>query len=147
MTGAAFCRSVAIRRCNGPCKSASTFGSALLDSIMKRKRTLLAFVVVLAAAVPCAVWVILSQPDITRINYGRIEHGMNLEEVETILGSPGAYQPIGDPARGGGPGFWWQGDDLSIIIALDNDHRVSGKYCEELPSLSFRSRVRRLLRI
>jgi hypothetical protein len=112
---------------------------------MKRKWALLAVLVVIAVASLCAHWIMRSQPGITWTNYERIELGMSLEEVETILGRSYVYQPIGDPTRDGGPGFWWQGDDLSIIIAVDNDHRVTGTYYEKLSSPSFLSKLRRWL--
>lgn len=80
-------------------------------------------------------------PRVSRANFGRIEVGMTLAEVEALLGPPGMYAtgPLVDREgqrpfsvfidygpRPGGARKLWVGDHGAVWVNLDDAGRVAG---------------------
>jgi hypothetical protein len=111
---------------------------------------LLAGLLVLGAS----VWLLLPRTAITRENAQKIQVGMTLAEVETILGHPaGDYRtnPQGPPPALVFPGdetvVSWYDDATSVSVVLDERGRVKHHgYSDEHPE-PILSKVRRWLRL
>jgi hypothetical protein len=91
--------------------------------------TALVLVAELVLACLCAWLALPPRHGVTRDNYGRIEVGMTLEQVEAILGMPPgdhgqAHGRIHSYSDGGDRGPWdysthhwqWAGDDIAIQV-------------------------------
>jgi hypothetical protein len=108
----------------------------------------------LLAAMTLAFWPL--SPGITRANCERIQEGMTLAEVESILGGPPRSDVPNNPdvrtfiglnlALASGPGGpevkMWFGGSLGIAVTFDANQRVTRKERFQLPEPGFLDRLR-----
>jgi hypothetical protein len=108
-------------------------------------------------------WLGLPRPGVTRANYERIQEGMTLPEVESILGGPpGNYSRLPDNEAGLwaidfadpelGPQYFrgreaWVGGELAVAVWLNDQGRVRRKAAFDVPEPTFLDRLRRLLHL
>ena len=94
---------------------------------MTRKRLLL-YAAFLTACICLPLGVAAMLPaklGVSQANLGRVEIGMTLAEVETILGKHGEVAKF--------HGFEWVGDDGDAWVFFDEDSRVTEKRWHEFP--------------
>ena len=113
---------------------------------MTRRRLLPIVSLPLAVTVIVGVLAMLPpRPGATKANYDRIENGMRLEDVESILG--GAGMPIHGTVFDGKQGHsrWrWDSDDGIVTVILTEQSRVRDKWWGEWqPKPTFGMVVRR----
>lgn len=93
---------------------------------MTKKRLLLFAVLPVTVAGILGVLAMLPpRPGVTKANFDRIQEGMNVQEVELLLGGPGLpFHGFLDRPRGI---FVWQADDDSIALVEIVDDSVTSK--------------------
>ena len=100
---------------------------------MTRRRVLLLGAVAVVAALVVAVWMVWPRPSaITEENAAKIQLGMTLEQVETILGGPQRDETVGvcvlsEPVVAAPGEFfapdsahWWTGSECCIVVWFAN---------------------------
>jgi hypothetical protein len=101
----------------------------------RRRHILLLALPPLFAALALAVWLLRPDSAITLENVDRIELGMNLQEVEAILGGPARDESTGPLTSDRSEALAaydrrdrpkWQSDTAVIWLSLDNDGNVCG---------------------
>src|SRR5258708_4540691 len=96
----------------------------------KRIPLALSLVACLALLAYAALWLLSSQPGISRANYERIQVGMTQQEVERLLAGPPRPDPWTVPFEGGVAQIGhtprvWADDDAGIRIDFDKEGRVA----------------------
>jgi hypothetical protein len=123
-----------------------------------RRRRLLLVALVAAGLAAAFFWLQLPRPGVTRANFERLEEGMTLEEVETILGRPGVGYLMDeddlvlpdlvsdDPENPANINNLWVGYEILVLVDFDAHIRVCHKRMEDRPRpTSFLKLLRRLL--
>jgi hypothetical protein len=108
---------------------------------MRRRRVLVVLAGLAILAAGAISFLSLGKPDrISRESFVLIEHGMNQEEVEAILGKPGDYASV--PMQqmfftycGPEKRTWrtWQGDWGKIIVSFHNDTVLEKEFLDAVP--------------
>ncbi len=107
---------------------------------MKKRRLAAPLAIVLALALAGGLLLSFSTPTqfVSREACDRIQSGMKLQAVETLLGaSPEYYAP-----KAGGAFASWRGDGWTVVVEFDAAGDVVGKSFVRGPERSFLDRVR-----